>query len=265
MRPDLLQSIRLDAGERAGFISDLHIGPQDPAIERRFADYLASSAGRLDALFILGDLFEFWIGDDAAGLCGHLDTVQTLAAFLERSGCRGYLMHGNRDFLIGERFCRETGCQLLTDPCILEHAGTRILLSHGDGYCTDDVEHQRFRSMVRDPEWQEAFLNRSQSDRLDYALEARARSESGKSTKSMDIMDVNASAITEAMRRHGVRHMIHGHTHRPAIHTTTVDGEEAFRVVLGAWFDQQNWLTVTRGELRYAFGGGEQVLPLGAY
>ncbi|KAA3624386.1 MAG: UDP-2,3-diacylglucosamine diphosphatase [Proteobacteria bacterium] len=262
MPTDFLDTVHLDRGARAGFISDLHLGPHDPDIEHRFRTFLEASAGAFDALFILGDLFEFWIGDDAAGLCGHLGAVRALAAFLERDECRGYLMHGNRDFLIGEQFCQQTGCRLLADPCILDYAGVPILLSHGDSYCTDDTEHQKFRALVRDHSWQENFLSRSASERLDFAHEARARSESGKSKKSMEIMDVNPLAVAAEMHRHRVGYLIHGHTHRPAIHSLTVDGAEALRFVLGAWFDRKNILTIADGAIHYAPDGIERVTGL---
>lgn len=262
MQGDLLETVSLDAGTRAGFISDLHLGPGDPAIERRFRTFLETAGSRLDVLFILGDLFEFWIGDDATSLCGYTDAVHMLRRYLAHPNRRGLVMHGNRDFLLGGRFCGDTGCRLLADPCILDFAGVRVLLSHGDAYCADDVDHQRFRAMVRDPRWQAEFLARKAAERLDYAIAARARSETGKSSKSDHIMDVNDSAIRSAMRDHGVRYMIHGHTHRPAVHRLTIDGRPAFRVVLGAWFDSANSLRIDDDAIHYEIDGTEHVVPL---
>jgi UDP-2,3-diacylglucosamine hydrolase len=252
MQTTQLQSLELDRQCRAGFISDLHIGAGEPAIQARFFRFLESARGSLDALFILGDLFEYWIGDDAAALCGHLETLEALSSFLADSDCQGYVMHGNRDFLLGQEFARQTHCELLADPCILHHGGVPILLSHGDRYCTDDTEHQWFRAQVRNPGWQADFLSRSKSERLDYARQARQRSESDKVRKSMEIMDVNPRAVVDAMRQHAVRHMIHGHTHRAAIHDLEIDAQPAYRIVLGDWFGDMNSLTIANGRIHYA-------------
>lgn len=256
-------TVHLERGTRAGFISDLHLSPGRPDIESRFERYLDAASGRIDALFILGDLFEFWIGDDAAERCGHARAESLLRAFLKDTGCRGFIMHGNRDFLIGNAWCERVGCERLADPSRLEIAGTPILLSHGDALCTDDLDHQRFRAMVHDPAWQRAFLAREIDDRLAFATEARSRSESGKSAKSPEIMDVNDAAVERAMASQGVRYLIHGHTHRPAIHHHVVDGDTATRVVLGDWFDGENTLTVTDDAIRYTLAGNTLVVPLG--
>jgi UDP-2,3-diacylglucosamine hydrolase len=257
------RTLNLEYGMCAGFISDLHLGPARPDIEQRLGQFLSEARGRLDALFILGDLFEFWIGDDAAAACGHESVVQLLADFFHQTDCRGFVMHGNRDFLIGDDFCRNVGCELLPDPCILLHGGSRILLSHGDAWCTDDVDHQRFRAMVHDPKWQQEFLARSDAERLHYAVDARARSESGKAIKAADIMDVNSQAIDDAMRWHDVRYVIHGHTHRPAVHLHHPDHEPAYRIVLGDWFEQQNTLTIESGTIHYTLAGQTHELKLG--
>lgn len=262
MQPVFHTNIELSSDTRAGIISDLHLGPEDPDTASRFRSFLNEFGDSMDVLLILGDLFEYWIGDDAASLCGHLDTIQALATFIGRSNCRVYVMHGNRDFLLGPRFASETGCELLADPCILHHGNVPILLSHGDDCCTDDIDHQRFRAMVRDPHWQESFLALSQSERLDYARQARAQSESGKAGKTLEIMDVNPRAITDTMYHHGVRHMIHGHTHRPAIHTLEIDGIQAYRFVLGDWSTRSSHLIVENGEIRYAPSDAERIVRL---
>ncbi len=255
-------TVRLERGARAGFISDLHLSPGRPDIEARLASFLEAEATRLDTLFILGDLFEFWIGDDAAARCGHAGVEAMLAGFFAHTGCRGFFMHGNRDFLVGEAWCGRVGCRLLSDPCLLDVDGTPVLLSHGDAYCTDDVEHQRFRAMVHDAAWQRKFLARDVEERFAFASEARSRSESEKSTKSPEIMDVNDAAVERAMASHGVRHMIHGHTHRPAVHHHVAGGRQAIRIVLGDWFDGQNTLTVTDDAIRYTLAGSAHVVPL---
>ena len=254
--------LTLAAPARTGLISDLHIGPEHPDIETRFQACLKEASQRLDVLFILGDLFEFWIGDDAIDLCGYRSAVDALADFIRESSCRVYFMHGNRDFLIGEAFCRETGCGLLADPCLLNHSGTPILLSHGDAYCTDDTEHQKFRALVRDPAWQEAFLRRSPRERLDFAVDARSQSESGKSLKSPEIMDVNSRAIEEAMSAANVRLMIHGHTHRPDIHELRVHGQSAYRIVLGDWFTRSSIISIEDCRIRYAPADEPRILEL---
>ncbi len=167
-----------------------------------------------------------------------------------------------RDFLIGGEFCRRVGCELLADPCPLIVDGVPVLLTHGDAYCTDDVEHQRFRAMVHDRRWQAEFLARDAETRLAFAIDARSQSESGKSRKPLDIMDVNDTAVEAAMSAYGARLMIHGHTHRPAIHRHRVDGAEAYRVVLGDWFAQENSLTMADGMLRYELGDEIHALPV---
>ncbi|GJL82080.1 MAG: UDP-2,3-diacylglucosamine hydrolase [marine bacterium B5-7] len=263
MTTDTTARIQLGDTQRAEFISDLHLGAEHPDIAQRFKAWLGhhgkNNENNLDVLFILGDLFEFWIGDDAAETCGYSEMVELLERFTDASGCTVYLMHGNRDFLIGNDFCQQTGCTLLPDPCYLEISGHTILLSHGDAYCTDDTEHQQFRQMVHNPQWQSEFLSKSINERLAYAHEARRISESGKSSKSMDIMDVSAAAIDDALRQHDCRIMIHGHTHRPAIHSLDVDGKPAYRVVLGAWFDESNSLEVNSYGITYLLDGLQKI------
>lgn len=257
-----LATVSFDRATRVGFISDLHLAPSRPDIEQRLETFLARAADELDVLVILGDLFEFWIGDDAAALCGYREVVEKLAAFFASGACRGYFMHGNRDFLVGEAFCATTRCQLLDDPCLMLHGGSPVLLAHGDAYCTDDTDHQRFRAMVRDPDWQRTFLASDARERLARALDARAVSESVKTDKPAQIMDVNGAAIESAMTGAAVGLMIHGHTHRPAVHRHRVGGGEGHRVVLGDWFEQPNSLTVVDGELHYRIGDTRHRLAL---
>ncbi|MCZ7599109.1 MAG: UDP-2,3-diacylglucosamine diphosphatase [Gammaproteobacteria bacterium] len=252
----------LGTGERAIFISDLHLGPAHPEIETRFARFLDRVRDECDALFILGDLFEYWIGDDAAGRLGHDRAIDLLGRFIERSGCRGYMMHGNRDFLVGEDFARRTGLSLLPDPCLVECGGTPVLLSHGDALCTDDTEHRAFRRMVREPAWHAEFPALGIDQRLERAREARERSESGKSRKAAYIMDVNERAVADLMLRFDVRFLIHGHTHRPAIHRLDLDGKTGWRIVLGDWYDGTSDLVIADGAVHYAPDGKARELPL---
>jgi UDP-2,3-diacylglucosamine hydrolase len=225
---------------RLAFISDLHLSRDRPDIQARFEDFVRRQSHRYDVLYILGDLFEFWLGDDCADLIGHGATEDLL-----RELCAGrpvYVMHGNRDFLLGREFCRRTGCTLIEEPCTISLGGRDVLLVHGDSLCTGDADHQRYRSMVRDRVWQQRFLGLTPEQRLATALDMRERSEAGKKDKPPDIMDVSGDAVTAAMERAGVRLLIHGHTHRPAIHRWTRQGHAHARIVLGDWFDQSSVL-----------------------
>jgi UDP-2,3-diacylglucosamine hydrolase len=217
-------------------ISDLHLDASRPEVTALFTTFLANEARTLDALYILGDLFEAWIGDDEPD--PHHAGVKENLKELTASGVPGYFMRGNRDFLVGERFSRDTGLQLLADPVIVDLYGTPTLLSHGDALCTDDVEYQKFRRMVREPAWQQAFLNQPLEQRRQLAARARAESKQQQSGKSMEIMDVNPHATTQLMRAHNATRLIHGHTHRPNTHTFTVDGVTRTRIVLGDWYEQ---------------------------
>lgn len=214
------------------FISDLHLASARPRTAQRFLRFMREDAPRHRELVILGDLFEFWIGDDA------LPSVQPVIAALADATSRGQrllLMHGNRDPLLGHDFARVTGGTLLADPIVVEVAGEATLLSHGDAWCTRDVAYQQFRAMVRDPEFQREFLSKALDERVAVARSARLQSESEKSVKAMDIMDVTPEAVEAALRVAGVRRIIHGHTHRPAAHVLPLDGELAERWVLPDW------------------------------
>jgi len=231
------------------FISDLHLDPARPEIIRLFLAFLADEASRAQALYILGDLFEAWIGDDAVEP-DH--PVVTGLRGLAGAGIPLRIMRGNRDFLLGERFERLTDCTLLPDPSVVQIDGEPVMLMHGDSLCIDDADYQRFRAMVRDPQWQREFLSKTVEERIAYAKQARAESTSRNAmlNDSPDdyLMDVNAGAVETAMREHGVRRLIHGHTHRPDVHDITVDGDPARRIVLGDWYDQGSVLRVNGGE-----------------
>jgi len=224
------------------FISDLHLDPSRPDITTQALDFLDSEARAAEALYILGDLFEAWVGDDDPE--PEKRRVITALRQLSDAGLPLYFMHGNRDFLVGEQFAAESGCTLLEDPTIIELHGTPVLLMHGDTLCTDDVEYQAFRAMVRNPAWQQAMLARPLPERLALAQQLRETSAASMAGKAMEIMDVNQNAVAAAMREHGVYTLLHGHTHRPAVHRFALDGHEAVRIVLGDWYTQGsalNW------------------------
>jgi UDP-2,3-diacylglucosamine hydrolase len=218
------------------FISDLHLDPERPEVTGLFVNYLEKLAGHADALYILGDLFEAWIGDDDDSLPGL--AVSKALRHCTAGGTPVYLMHGNRDFLLGEDFARHSGCTMLDDPAVIDLYGTRTLLMHGDTLCTDDTAYMQFRSQVRNPAWQSALLARPLEERRTLAQEMRAASRQQNSGKPEAIMDVNERAVSAAMTRHGALRLIHGHTHRPAIHALLVAGKPAQRMVLGDWYDQ---------------------------
>ena len=220
------------------FISDLHLDDCRPAIVEQFAELLAGEARQADALYILGDLFESWIGDDDDSALG-LRTAQALRG-LRDSGVPIYFMHGNRDFLLGDAYAARAGMTLLPDPSVIELNGERTLLMHGDTLCTDDVEYQKFRTLVRDPHWQQQFLGKSLTDRRDFAAQARGESRQHTSTARPEIMDVNQAAVEATMRRHRVTRMIHGHTHRPETHRFELERSAAERIVLGDWYEQSS-------------------------
>jgi len=218
------------------FISDLHLDPDRPAITALFLAFLERRAPGADALYILGDLFEAWIGDDDSSPLNRAVAggLQACAA----AGTPVFLMHGNRDFLIGQRFAGQAGCTLLEDPACIDLYGTPTLLMHGDLLCTDDTEYQAFRERVRSPQGQADLLSRPLAERHRIAAELRRQSREQTGGKPEAIMDVNPQAVQDVMRAHGVRRLIHGHTHRPAIHELTIAGHPAQRIVLGDWYAQ---------------------------
>ena len=223
------------------FISDLHLCASRPRINQLFLDFLSTTARSADALYILGDFFEYWAGDDDIDDSFNRSIVDAVAA-LASSGVKVYLMHGNRDFLIGEKFCASSGASLLRDPSVIDLNGTRTLLMHGDTLCTDDLEYQNFRKQVRDPIWQQQFLSQPLAQRKAIIEDLRRRSESEKQTKSMDIMDVTPASVETALRENDYPRLIHGHTHRPALHHHMVDGKICERWVLTDWFEGGGYL-----------------------
>lgn len=225
------------------FISDLHLEPMRPATTALFLDFLERRASQAEALYILGDLFETWIGDDDDAELGR--TVANALRTLTSQDVPTYFLHGNRDFLLGERFAATSGIQLLPESVVIELAGERVLLLHGDTLCTDDVDYQAFRAQVRDPAWQARTLALPLAHRRALAGQMRETSRQSAREKAADIMDVNPAAVDRALRAHGVRWLIHGHTHRPAIHHWTLDGQPARRAVLSDWHDHQGSVLVS--------------------
>lgn len=217
------------------FTSDLHLDGGRPETTDLFLRFLREEARYAEALYILGDLFEAWVGDDDDD--PHLEPIVAGLASLTAAGVPCWIMRGNRDFLLGRDFARATGCTLLDDYETIELYGERVLLTHGDLLCTDDVGYMEMRATVRDPAWQRDFLARPLSERKAIAEDLRRRSRTETAAKPEDIMDVNRRAVEETMRRFGVRCLLHGHTHRPAVHELTVAGEPAERIVLGAWHE----------------------------
>ena len=232
------------------FVSDLHVDGAHPEIGRQFAAFLAAEARSAEALYILGDLFEAWLGDDDPDPAARA-TVRALRSLTD-AGVALFVMHGNRDFLIGGRFCRETGAKLLADGTVVDLYGERALLMHGDALCTDDVSYQRLRRIVRNPLVRAVFRIMTLDQRRALARRLRAGSREHVGMTAPEIMDVNPVAVTEAFREAGARTMIHGHTHRPAVHPLEIDGAPAKRIVLGDWYTQGSVLEVSPGgfELR---------------
>jgi len=224
------------------FISDLHLDDRRPETTALLQQFLQEEAVNADALYILGDLFEFWLGDDVPSKCS--TEVATSLSRLADKGVPCYFMHGNRDFLLQEDYAKLAGMTLLPEEHMADLYGEQVLLMHGDSLCTDDIPYQQFRALVRNPVWQQDFLSKSPQERLQVALQARDASAEHKDNTAMDIMDVNPGEVIAAFERHGVHRMIHGHTHRPAKHDLEVNGRAVQRIVLGDWYTQSSVLRV---------------------
>ena len=222
------------------FISDLHLDAEHPETIRRFSTFMQRDARNASELYILGDLFEAWIGDDDDD--ARLQPIVAALREVTRSGVPCAVMHGNRDFLIGERFCASTGCRLLGDYERIEINGEPVLLTHGDLLCTDDTRYQALRGQLRSPAWQRDFLAKTVAERRKIATDLRQMSAVEIAAKSEYIMDVNQGTVERTMREFDVRLLLHGHTHRPAVHRFTLDGHPAQRIVLGAWYEQESFV-----------------------
>ena len=223
------------------FISDLHLSPDTPKAIDTLRRFLRETAPAAESLYVLGDLFEYWIGDEGLAQPFAQELAQAFRALGQR-GTHVYFMHGNRDFLIGERFALASGMRLLADPTVVDLYGTRTVLMHGDTLCSDDHEYQEFRALVRNPAWQQAFLAKPLDERTRMAREARGRSEQSKQVKDMTIMDVTPATVDSAFRAHHSARLIHGHTHRPAHHEHKVDGRDCERWVLADWYEHGSCL-----------------------
>ncbi len=227
------------------FISDLHLCDSRPHITKVFIEFLEKTAANAQALYILGDLFEYWAGDDAIEIGLHKPILDALRK-LTSTNVRVFLMHGNRDFLIDNGFASATNIEILPDPSLITLYGKPVLLSHGDALCTDDVAYQQFRSEVRSTAWQAQFLSQPLANRIAYIEQLRAKSEQEKSTKSMQIMDVNKAAVDDLLREYAYPPLfIHGHTHRPNKHIHKLNGNVCERWVLGDWYEQGSYLKLS--------------------
>ena len=233
--------LRIPRDEPVLFASDMHLSPDAPGTETLFLDRLGRHGPGAAHLILLGDLFELWVGDDGADAVAN--RLADALTRLSEGGTHVWLMRGNRDFLLdvpvpadpGSTFSARCGATLLEDPCPLELHGVPALLAHGDALCTDDRVYQQWRTTCRDPAWQRAFIARPLDERFAIGRSARETSEAGKREKPGALMDVNAAAVAAAMSAAGAQLLIHGHTHRPAVHRWQADGAERMRVVLTDW------------------------------
>ncbi|MCW8853958.1 MAG: UDP-2,3-diacylglucosamine diphosphatase [Gammaproteobacteria bacterium] len=222
------------------FISDLHLSPERPDIIQLFQKFLTEKQNQISDLYILGDFVEYWLGDDdkAEGLNAAFDSLKIFSD----NGHNIFLMHGNRDFLMGQNFADRCGCTLIQDPFILNLNSDQILLMHGDTLCTDDTRYQMFRSMVRNPDWQSDFLSKSLEERTLMAQAMRETSKEETKEKSDEIMDVNQQTVEKTFIENNTRMIIHGHTHRPDIHKLDISGTPGTRIVLGDWYKKGSYL-----------------------
>ncbi len=232
------------------FIADLHICAERPQISLLFERFLTDTAPAAQSLYILGDLFEYWIGDDQLDVDPLARNIAQRLKALAATGTKIYFMHGNRDFLVGERFARETNLTILVDPTLINIDGTPVLLMHGDTLCTDDIAYQKFRQQVRSAAWQRVILAKPCAERVALAQSLRSQSDIEKSMKPESIMDVNIDAVAESFRNYRYPVMVHGHTHRPARHVSLTEGRSCVRWVLQDWHAFGGYLSVFDGEWR---------------
>ncbi len=231
------------------FISDLHLDPGRPDGIQLFDDFIRTTAFHADQLFILGDLFEYWLGDDACKHSGYQFITESLAE-LAGQNTKVYFMHGNRDFLVGKKFASSICGRLLQDPTVFKLNDLDVLLMHGDSLCTDDISHQKFRVVTRSNEWKTDMLSKSIQEREQIARQLRMNSEKGNAEKEESIMDVSQTTVEEEMLKHNVELLIHGHTHRTAMHEFQLSGKTAHRIVLGDWHKNGNYLVHDQNEFR---------------
>jgi UDP-2,3-diacylglucosamine hydrolase len=231
------------------FVSDLHLSDTRPAANEAFFSFIEQKAPSAQALYILGDLFEYWVGDDDLAEPFHAVVAGFLRG-LSRAGVALYVMQGNRDFLMGRRFCEETGARLLDDPAVVELAGVKTLLMHGDTLCSDDADYQDWRRVARSEKWQREFLSKPLTERRRAILELRERSKKAIRAKPAEVMDVNDDAVRNAFRQRRVTRLVHGHTHKAGRHSMEVDGRLCERWVLPDWYGPGGYLEIGAGEPR---------------
>ncbi len=230
------------------FISDLHLSADHPHSTAAFDDFIATAACQAEALYVLGDLFEYWAGDDDLHAPFHQHVID---AFRSLRDTRVYLMHGNRDLLMGEELAHACNATLLADPTLIDLYGTPTLISHGDALCTDDIEYQKFRTLVHSVDFKADFLAKSLAERKAHIEQLRRHSETEKKSKNMSIMDVNNEAVAGLLRAFDYPRMIHGHTHRPARHEHLIDGHLCERWVLSDWDSQIAVLRCDNSGIRF--------------
>jgi UDP-2,3-diacylglucosamine hydrolase len=223
------------------FVSDLHLAAERPHICDVFFDFVAGTAAQADALYILGDLFEYWIGDDDLDEPLNAAVAKALAAVSAR-GVAVYFLHGNRDFLVGQEFAARAKATLIPDPTVVDLYGARTLLMHGDTLCTDDVDYQKFRATARNPKFQADFLAQPVAARRARVGQLRELNAQAKQAKSAEIMDVSSATVEDTLRQFDYPRLVHGHTHRPAHHVHLVDGHTCERWVLNDWYERGGYL-----------------------
>ena len=232
------------------FISDLHLCAERPDISRLFEHFVEETAPAAASLYILGDLFEYWIGDDQLDIDPLARKVAAQLTTMAEKGTKIFFMHGNRDFLLGDRFARAARLEILADPTVIQLGSVPVLLMHGDTLCADDTAYQSFRTQVRSPTWQQAILAKPIAERKALAQSIRSQSDIEKSMKADAIMDVNPDAVSDVFRSFGFPVLVHGHTHRPAKHEHTVDGHVCVRWVLQDWHDFGGYVSCDNSEWR---------------
>ncbi|OUR72777.1 UDP-2,3-diacylglucosamine diphosphatase [Methylophaga sp. 42_8_T64] len=222
------------------FISDLHLSPDNPELIDLATQFLVKNTQDVSALYILGDLFNTWLGDDVVP--NEFSPFVTALQHLQQQGIKLYLMVGNRDFMLGRIFAQQAGCQLLTDPTVIELYGQQTLLMHGDSLCTDDISYQRYRLWSRNKLLQWCFLKLPTRFRQNISDKIKQKSSQKKQYKSAMIMDVNSNEVDKVIRKYKVKYLIHGHTHRPAIHSVSIGNTITHRIVLGDWYKEVTYL-----------------------
>lgn len=229
------------------FISDLHLSAQRPSSLTLFSDFMEKTGQQLSELYILGDLFDYWIGDDGSATLGYTGVEQALRKATQ-SGTKVYFLAGNRDFLVGEAFAERTGVKILEDMTVLQLYDQRVMLAHGDRFCIDDTAYMQAREQFLDPAWQQQVLQTPIEERVQAALNLRSESEQIKRGKSEEIMDVNQGEIERVFRAYSLDMMIHGHTHRPYVHQLQVGDKSCRRYVLGEWTNTRSVIYANQGK-----------------